>query len=54
MSYFEIEIKSPPENFEGINSLLYIYGIQTILEEENSVKFYLPKENWGLIENLHE
>ena len=54
MSYFEIEIKSPRENFEGINSILYIFGIQSILEEESSLKFYMPKEDWGLIENLHE
>lgn len=54
MSYFEIEIKAPRENFENINSMLYIFGIQTILEEETCIKFYLPKENWGLIENLHE
>lgn len=54
MSYFEIEIKAPHEKFEGINSILYIFGIQTILEEDNALKFYLQKEDWGLIENLHE
>ena len=54
MSYFEIEIKAPRENFESINSILYIFGVQTILEEETAVKFYIPKEDWGLIENLHE
>ena len=54
MSYFEIEIKAPRENFESINSILYIFGVQTILEEETFLKFYMPKEDWGLIENLHE
>ncbi len=52
MNYLEIEIKSPAEKFEEISTRLYVAGIQTILEEENSLKFYLPEEDWGTIENL--
>lgn len=52
MNYLEIEIKSPAEKFEEISNHLYVAGIQTILEEENSLKFYLPEEDWGTIENL--
>ena len=54
MDYLEIQIDSPPQNFETISNLLFLYGIQTILEEENSLKFYLPEEEWGIIENLDE
>src|SRR5690606_6614311 len=52
MNYLEIEIKSPAEKFEEISTRLYVAGIQTILEEEHSLKFYLPEEDWGTIENL--
>lgn len=52
MSYLEIEIQAPKEKFEEISALLYLAGIETILEEDTSLKFYLPEENWGTIENL--
>lgn len=52
MSYLEIEIQAPKEKFEEISALLYLAGIETILEEDSSLKFYLPEENWGTIENL--
>ena len=54
MDYLEIQIESPPQNFETISNLLFLYGIKTILEEDNSLKFYLPEEEWGTIENLDE
>lgn len=54
MDYLEIQIESPPQNFEQISNLLFLYGIKTILEEDNSLKFYLTEEEWGTIENLDE
>lgn len=52
MNYLEIEIQAPKEKFDEISALLYVSGISTILEEENALRFYLPEEEWGMIENL--
>ena len=52
MNYLEIEIRADSSGFEDICNVLYPYGIENILEEENSMKFYIEEEKAELVEEI--
>jgi ribosomal protein L11 methyltransferase len=52
--YYGIEIAFSPDNYESIYNLLYINGIETILEENGIIKFYLEENYLPKLEKLKE
>jgi len=52
--YYGIEIAFSPDNYESIYNLLYINGIETILEENGIIKFYLEEKDLPKFEKLKE
>ena len=50
--YYGVEIQYSKENYEGIYNLLYFEGINTILEENGIIKFYLEDKDFQKLEQL--
>ena len=50
--YYGVEIQYSKENYESIYNLLYLEGINTILEENGIIKFYLEEKDSQKLEQL--
>jgi ribosomal protein L11 methyltransferase len=52
--YYGIEIAFSPDNYENIYNLLYMNGIESLLEENGIIKFYLEEKDLPKIDKLKE
>jgi ribosomal protein L11 methyltransferase len=52
-NFFELEIKFSKKNYDGILEVLYLSGINNILETDSSVVVYLPESEKEKIYNLN-
>jgi len=50
--YYGFEIAFTPDNYENIYNLLYLEGIETILEEKGFIKFYLEEKDMPKLEQI--
>jgi ribosomal protein L11 methyltransferase len=52
-NFFELEIKCSKKNYDGILEVLYLSGINNILETDTSVVVYLPENEKEKIDTLN-